>query len=256
VISAKSGVIAYVEGKVFLGDQPLEYSVTKFPDMKENAVVRTQDGRAEILLTPGIVLRLGENSSLKMITNRLIDTRLELLSGSAVIEADDVPKDNNVTMVEKDASVAISKAGIYRFDSAPPQVKVFKGLADITVNGETIPVGGGRMLALGGAKASVEKFNAEETDALDNWSHRRGEYLAMANASAAKSIRDNNGGAYYSPAGYYGANNPCLNSWAFNQWYGLYTYMPCRGSIYSPYGYRYWSPLTVMNAYYVPPVSR
>ena len=52
VVSAKSGVIAYVEGKVFLRDQPVEYSVTKFPKMKENPVLRTEDGRAEVLLTP------------------------------------------------------------------------------------------------------------------------------------------------------------------------------------------------------------
>jgi hypothetical protein len=255
VISAKSGVIAYVEGKVFLGDQAVEYSVTKFPEMKEGAVVRTEDGRAEILLTPGVALRLGENASLKMITNRLIDTRLELVSGSAVIEADEIGKDNNVTIVSGSASVALSKAGIYRIDSTPGSVKVFKGQAEVSLNGEVIPVGSGRMMMLTGAKASVEKFNTEETDALDNWSHRRGEYLAMANASAAKSIRDSGGyGSYgnYGP----GIGAGCLNSWAFNQWYGLYTYMPCRGSLYSPYGYRFWSPLTVMNAYYVAPVYR
>jgi hypothetical protein len=254
VISAKSGVIAYVEGKVFLGDQAVEYSVTRFPDMKEGSVVRTEDGRAEILLTPGIALRLGENASLKMISNRLIDTRIELLSGSAVIEADEIAKDNNVTVVSRDASVALSKAGIYRFDSVPGSLKVFKGQAEVSMNGEITPVGSGRMMLLSGAKASVEKFNSEETDSLDNWSHRRGEYLAMANASAAKSIRDSGGYSYgsYGP----GLGTGCLNSWAFNQWYGLYTYMPCRGTLYSPYGYRFWSPLTVMNAYYMPPVYR
>jgi len=88
VISAKSGLISYVEGKVYLGDQIVEPSPTRFPDVKENAVVRTAEGRAEVLLTPGVVLRLGENGSFKMLTNRLIDTRLELLTGSAVVEAD------------------------------------------------------------------------------------------------------------------------------------------------------------------------
>jgi hypothetical protein len=251
VISAKSGVIAYVEGKVFLGDEPVEYSVTKFPDMKENSVVRTEDGRAEVLLTPGVVLRLGENSSLKLITNRLIDTRLELLKGSAVIEADDVAKDNNVTVVCKNGTVSIPKAGIYRFDTEPARVKVFKGQADVEIGGSTVPVSASRMALLDGTSASVQKFNAEETDALDHWSHRRGEYLAMANVSAAKSLLDSGG---YSPSLGIGMNN-CINSWAFNQWYGMYTYMPCRGMFYSPYGYRFWSPYTVMRAYYVPPTN-
>jgi hypothetical protein len=262
VISAKSGVIAYVEGKVFLGDQPVEYSVTKFPDIKENSVVRTEDGRAEILLTPGVVLRLGENSSLKLLTNRLIDTRLEILTGSAVVEADDIAKDTAVTIACKDGMVALSKAGIYRFDSQPARVKVYKGLANVQMASGAVPVGAGRMLVLDSTSASVEKFNVEETDALDHWSHRRGEYLAIANVSAAKSLLDSGqystGGSGWGLAGIglgMGMGNNCLNSWAFNQWYGMYTYMPCRGAMYSPYGYRFWSPYTVMRAYYVPPVN-
>ena len=256
VISAKSGVIAYVEGKVFLGNDLLEYSVAKFPEMKENSVVRTEEGRAEILLTPGVIMRMGENSSLKLITNRLVDTRLELMTGQAVVEADDIAKDTSVTVVLKNGSVTLAKAGIYRLESEPARVKVFKGLADIKIGNDTVPVGAGRMAMLDGASASVQKFNVEDTDALDHWSNRRGEYLAMANVSAAKSLLDS--GGYPRSLGLAGLGlglgmNGCLSSWAYNQWYGMYTYMPCRGSLYSPYGYRFWSPYTVMNAYYVPP---
>src|ERR1035438_9324354 len=43
IISARSGVIAGLEGKVFLDNQALESSVTHFPDMKENSVLRTED---------------------------------------------------------------------------------------------------------------------------------------------------------------------------------------------------------------------
>ena len=87
VIGAKSGIVNYIEGKVFLADKVLELQPAQFPEVKENTGMRTEEGRAEILLTPGVVLRIGENSSFKMITNRLIDTRLELLSGSAVVDA-------------------------------------------------------------------------------------------------------------------------------------------------------------------------
>ena len=260
VISAKSGVIAYVEGNVFLGDQAVEYSVTKFPEMKENSVLRTEDGRAEVLLTPGVLLRLGENSSLKLLTNRLIDTRLELQSGSAVVEADMIGKDNNVTLVCKNGTAALSKAGIYRFDANPGSLKVFKGEASLQMSGSTVLVGAGRMAMLDGASASVQKFNAEETDALDHWSHRRGEYVALANASAAKQLMDNGGYSSYAPylgvglGGYpygYGMGlNNCMNAWAFNQWYGMYTFMPCRGYFNSPYGYPFWSPYAVTRVFY------
>src|SRR5579885_3579285 len=83
-ISARSGMVHYVEGKVFAGDQPVEGKFGNFPQVQEKQVLRTEEGRAEILLTPGVFARVGENSSFRMITNRLIDTRLELLKGTAI----------------------------------------------------------------------------------------------------------------------------------------------------------------------------
>jgi hypothetical protein len=252
VISAKSGLISYVEGKVYLGDQVVEPSLTRFPDVKENAVVRTAEGRAEVLLTPGVVLRLGESTSFRMITNRLIDTRIELLTGSAVVEADEIAKDTNVTMVVKNVTVGLFKKGLFRFNLEPAQLKVFEGLASVQVAGQTIEVTGGKMLNLSGEVASVQKFDKEDTDALDRWSRRRGEVLAMANVSAANQVR-NTGCAGYSFVSPRSTNPcPCQSGWRYNPWYGVITYVPCSGSLMSPYGYRFWSPMTVARAYYVP----
>ncbi|HMD70977.1 MAG TPA: hypothetical protein VKF41_06510 [Bryobacteraceae bacterium] len=257
VISAKSGLISYVEGKVFLSDQVVEPSPTHFPDVKENAMVRTDEGRAEVLLTPGVILRLGENSSIKMLTNRLIDTRLELLTGSAVVEADEIAKDTNVTLVCKDGTVSLSKKGLYRFDTAPARVKVFEGLATANIAGQNFEVATGKMLSLGGTLAAVEKFNKEDTDSLDNWSKRRGELVAMANVSAAKQVHDSGCAGYSFVTPVSTTTQPCLNpcapGWRYNPWYGMITYIPC-GTAWSPYGYRYWSPMNVMRAYYTPPV--
>ena len=125
VIGAKSGVVNYIEGSVYLADKPLEIQPAQFPEIKENTVLRTEEGRAEILLPPGVVMRIGENTSFRLISNRLIDTRLELLSGSAVIEADEIGKDTHVTVVDKDATISLDKAGLYRFDLQPARLKVF-----------------------------------------------------------------------------------------------------------------------------------
>src|ERR1035438_1405373 len=73
VVSAKSGVVNYAEGQVLLNDRTVESSITRYPEMKENTVLRTEAGRVEVLLTPGVILRLGENTALKMITSRLVD---------------------------------------------------------------------------------------------------------------------------------------------------------------------------------------
>ncbi|HKE26975.1 MAG TPA: hypothetical protein VKB88_31695 [Bryobacteraceae bacterium] len=246
VVSAKSGVINFTEGTVLLNGQTVESSVTKYPEIKENGVLSTEAGRAEVLLTPGTILRMGENAGLKMITNRLIDTRVELRGGSAAVETVQTAKDNAVTVVVNKGAASIQKAGIYRFDSQPARIKVFHGEAAVEIDGQTTLVSSGRMMLLDGSSLAVEKFNIEETDALDHWSKQRGQLLAMANPSTAKSLMSNGSGYGFGTVG-------CNPYWGFNSWYGMYTYVPCRGYFRDPYGFSYWSPMTVYGLYYHPP---
>jgi hypothetical protein len=238
VISAKSGLIHYVEGRVFLGDQLVESKFANFPDIKENQMVRTEEGRAEILLTPGVFMRLGENSSIRLVTNRLIDTRIEFLTGSALVEADELLKDNGVTIVYKDYSIQLHKKGVYRFDSDPPAMRVYEGEVAAQFNGQTEEIRGSHMLEMNGAMATVRFDKDKDTDELYLWSRRRSEYLAMANVSAAKSISDS--------GMYWGASN-----WYFNPYFNMYTFIPCgAGMFYSPFGYALWSPYTVYGYLY------
>jgi hypothetical protein len=276
VVSAKSGTVNYTEGRVLLDGQSVESSLTHYPDIKEGSVLRTEEGRAEVLLTPGVTLRLGDHSSFKMITNRLIDTRLELLSGQAVIEADAIAKDTNVTVVVNNAAVSLPKPGIYHFSFDPAQLKVFKGEAAVLLDSETKLVGAGRTCPLSDTAAAEVKFNPADTDELDNWSHRRGELMAMANVSGADQYNTGSGlfipsaGGYY-PAAYMGGMVPGFGLgfgmpfmgcgggfmpyaslynygfWSYNPWYDMYTYVPCYGMAYSPYGYGFWSPGAVQT---------
>jgi hypothetical protein len=250
VISAKSGMVAKVQGAVFLDDKVIEDSATHFPDIKEKQVVRTEDGLAEILLTPGVFLRMGEKTSIRMISNRLIDTRVELLSGSAVVESDDVVKDTSVTIVCQNGSVTMPKAGIYRFNANPAQLKVYKGTAEVQMGGQHATVTTGKMIMLGGDSASLQHFDTEDTDFLDHWNRQRSEYVAMANVSAAKTLLSSGSGTYAGMG--WGTGNPCMGAWGYNSYYGMMTYVPCSGYLRNPYGYSFWSPFTVMRAYYIP----
>jgi hypothetical protein len=260
VISARAGMVHYVEGKVLVGDEQLDGKFGNFPQIKENQIVRTEEGRAEVLLTPGVFLRAGENTSFRMITNRLIDTRLEFLKGSAIVESDDMLKDNSVTIVARDATVHLRKQGLYRFDTEPARLRVFKGAVDVEANGKTFELKEGKEISISGDLA-VSKFDTKESDALSRWSYRRAEYVAMANVSAAKSLHDS--GGYYGgyAGGLYNAgygSYPCMNArlglWAFNPYFGMYTYIPCSGRYNSPYGFLFWSPLTVGRVYAPRPV--
>ena len=268
-ISARSGMIHYVEGAVYTGDQKtgdqkVDGRFGNFPQIKENQVLRTEEGRAEVLLTPGVFARVGENSSFRMITNRLIDTRLEFLTGAIILESADMLKDNAVTVVAGDATAHLRKAGIYRFDSEPLQLRVLKGAMDVEAKGKTFELKEGKLLHLSGDMA-IEKFDPKDSDALARWSYRRAEYIAMANVSAAKSLRDSGGymrgvgdymGGVGGFAGGVGGYYPCMNMrsslWAYNPYFGMYTFIPCSGQYASPYGFIFWSPMAVYRAFYAP----
>src|SRR5271165_2947293 len=174
-----------------------------------------------------------------MLANRLIDTRVDIQAGSAVIEVDQVSQDYNVSIALKDGVVNLAKVGVYRLDSEPARLKVFHGMATVQIGGENVMVGTGRMLALAGGVTTPEKFDVEQTDALDNWSRRRAEAMALANASGAKYSNDN-----YS--------TPRSSSWTFNPYFGLYTYIPMMGQMCNPYyGYCFYSPMMAYQNFYV-----
>src|SRR5580704_964030 len=116
-ISAHSGMIHYVEGQALLEGQPVDPKFGEFPEVKNNQVLETAEGRVEVLLTPGVFLRMAENSGFKMLSNRLSDTAFEVLSGSVIVEVDELLKDNAITIRYKDATIALAKQGLYRVDS-------------------------------------------------------------------------------------------------------------------------------------------
>jgi hypothetical protein len=267
VISSHSGVVQYVEGRAFLADKPVEPKFGQFPDIKENQEFRTEDGRAEILLTPGVFLRLGENSAIRMLSTRLVDTRVEVLSGSAIVESNEIPKDNAIELVYKKDSIRLQKQGLYRVDTEPARFQVFEGEAAVTDPSGQLTVHGGKQTNLGGV-LMAENFDrkAEDQDALYRWSDRRASYVAQANVAAASSVAGGASGSGYGGYGYGGgyglgfgglgsgfgypgsAYPGYLGGWAFNPMFGMYTYMPYSGFGYSPFGYTYYSPTTVVYA--------
>ncbi|MEQ1949455.1 MAG: hypothetical protein ABL995_19850, partial [Bryobacteraceae bacterium] len=86
VISARSGIVHYVEGDVAIDGEATQPKFAQFPEVKNGQVLSTAEGRVEMLLTPGVFLRLSENSSVKMVSNSLANTRVEVLTGTALIE--------------------------------------------------------------------------------------------------------------------------------------------------------------------------
>jgi hypothetical protein len=245
VISAHSGVIQYVEGTAYLSDKPVQPKAGEFPNIKENQIFRTEQGMAEVLLTPGVFLRLGENSSIKMVSATLSDTRVEVLGGTAMVECDDLEKDNAIMLLYKGNSMLLVKHGLYRVDAEQGSFKVYDGEAIVKAESGQLTLHKGKETSLNGV-LMAENFDVKDEDALYRWSDRRSGYLAKANVSSANSLAGS-GGAY----GYYpGYGFGGWNGWMFNPLFGMYTFVPYDGFAFSPFGYGFWSPYTVWQSPY------
>src|SRR5262249_1150243 len=140
VISTHSGDVHFFEGSVYLGEPPLESHPGKFATVPKGAELRTAQGRAEVLLTPGVFLRLGEGGAMRMVDNDLLHTRVELLSGSAVVDSDEPSSGTSVSLLYKHWSVRFHERGVYRIDCEPPRLWVLQGKAEVSTDGHDAPV--------------------------------------------------------------------------------------------------------------------
>ena len=128
VISAHSGVIHLAEGQVTVDGKDVQQKFGEFGDVKTGQVLATQDGRAEVLLTPGVFLRVNENSSFRMVQNKLVDTRIEIVSGTAMIQVSELLEDNSITLLYHDTTVNLTKKGLYRVDADQGTLRVVVAL--------------------------------------------------------------------------------------------------------------------------------
>src|SRR5438067_325823 len=95
-ISARPGVINYIEGKVQFDDKPVTSSAVGRTFLNANDTLTTTDGKAEVLLTPGVFLRLGPDSTIRMVSPSLTDTRVEVVEGPAMVEVNELSKDTSI----------------------------------------------------------------------------------------------------------------------------------------------------------------
>jgi hypothetical protein len=191
VISTRSGVVHFFEGAVYLGDAPLEPHLGKFPSMAQGAELRTAQGRAEILLTPGVFLRMGESSAIRLVTNDLSDTRVQLLAGSDIVDSAEPSSGTSVTLLYKDWNVRFLQKGIYRIDSEPPRLLVLQGDAKVSAGATGTPVSVKQGMDLPFAAVLVPEISIDgPTDALANWAHGRNESISADNAITAQIDED------------------------------------------------------------------
>lgn len=212
VVSAQSGVINYSEGAVLVDDTPLDRKPATFPLLKDGSVLRTEKGRAELLLTPGTFLRLDENSSVKMQSSSLTATSLEFLKGSAILDCTAAQGAIPVTLQYKDASVTFSKPGLYRVDSDTEVLQAYSGEAVVKQQGKQTQIDPTRLYFFE-LDTDTKKFDDGTDDEFLDWARNRNDVITAENQATQAEDQDadadpNLGTAPFNFNAPYGLNAP------------------------------------------------
>jgi hypothetical protein len=232
VVSAQSGMIHHFEGKVLLEGERVAPEFGEFPMVADGQTLATENGRVEVLLAPGVFLRLDRGTSFRMISNKLSDTQLEILSGVALVEVTALEKENRLAVLMGDAWAVIGKKGLYEFNADAGRLRVYDGKARVTRGDESAELKKGREVVLAPAAAlAAAKFDRDirKEDQLYAWSSNRAAVLAMANVSLARSALTS-------------GSRTAADMWVWYPAYGVFGYLPRSGYYTSPFGWIIYSP--------------
>jgi hypothetical protein len=230
---ARPGTVNYVEGAATLNGQPVTDGNVGTADLNPGDEFATQQGKAEILLTPGVFLRLDDNSAVKMISPDLTQTQIQLERGRAGIEVDEIHPENNLDIIDSGVTTRLLKNGYYEFNADQPTALVFDGKASVETGDSTYrDVKSHHELALVAApnsgplaKEKPTEFNVDASkDDLYSWNSLRSQYLAEANNQIA--------GEYAGGPGFY-------PGWYWDPSMLGYTYIGV-GPFYSPFGWGFY----------------
>ena len=192
VVSARAGLITYLQGPAFVDGKRVVLKTARFPQMRNGETLATSRGRAEVLLAPGVVLRLSENSQVRMDDTRLDDTRITLQRGDALIEIVQLAEGNRLQVALADTTTELTRTGVYRFgtpQNATPQnttqgaLRVYGGEALVRSGAKTVDVKRGTRVDLD-AELTLTKFDRKQTDSLHAWAARRSFDLFMSDPQA------------------------------------------------------------------------
>ena len=200
--TAQPGSLNYTEGQVVMGNQPVNSSSIGSAVLRPGETLKTDNGKAEILLTPGVFLRLDDASLIRMVAGGLTHTEVALKEGRAMVEVTDLHSENDLRIEENGQAIQLVKTGLYDFDAAQNQVRVFKGKAVAFADDRKITIAGGHQLDFNAeGKLQTKEFDKKQFEQTDlyRWSSLRSSYLAEANVDEAR---------YYMNSGYYGYYGP------------------------------------------------
>ncbi|HLH03346.1 MAG TPA: hypothetical protein VKX25_11280 [Bryobacteraceae bacterium] len=229
-VPAGPGTVNYVEGEVLLNGQNLSRDSVGSAVLHPGETLETHNGYVELLLTPGTFLRVGHDSQVQLPTAGLAGAQVQLRQGSAMLEVDQLINGTNLAIQMNGTSAQVEKQGLYSFDAANQTIQTFDGKLKVTQDGKSVELGRHDELQLASDKPlKKHSFNEDQAkvEPLYVWSKARSADEAQA------SLRSSQNAEAYVAAG---------PGWYWDPYFEAYGFWPLAGSLYSPFGWGFYSP--------------
>lgn len=240
-ISAKSGMINYVEGEPTVSHPEFSDPRQVVPrhQLVKGDVLQTEEGqRVEMLLNPGTYLRVAENSRVRVVATGFEDMRFSLEKGTAILETLSLRrKVHRLHILTPSGDLRVLKKGLYRFDVGAEdkvRVTVYKGkLRWIQDQTKIAVLKSGKAFNLNRSakgKLHFSKVGKGPFDEIDLWSAKRAVALIAANAKIPSWMSR-------SALSRYGRRS--AGGWVYDPFSRMYTFIPFHSLLRSPYGLAY-----------------
>lgn len=227
----RPGLVNSVQGKVEMNGHSVRNNTIPNRMLRPHEILATRHGDAEVLLTPGAFLRIGENSAARMTSETLEDSQVKLIRGKALLKADRVYK-HTLSVMMDGATTRINHKGLYEFNAQAKAIAVLHGKATVYQGGSQVTLKKGREVLLAqGQPLYARKFDkhALKSGQLYRWSRLRDRYESQARQDLQQYVAQT--GRWHGPG------------WYWSHYWGFYAYLPSEGAYFSPYyGGPYFSP--------------
>ncbi len=219
------GLLNSMEGNVRLDGRSVSARLVGSETLQPSQVLETKNGKAEVLLTPGAFLRIGDDSALRILSASLEDSQVRLMKGKALLRTDTVIK-HTLSIMMDDTTTRIDQRGLYGFNARRETIGVLQGKATIYKGDSRFVLKKGHKLHLaGGQPLYAQKLSRQafESGRLFRWSQLRDKYESKARQSVQRTIAQS--GRWHGPG------------WYWSHFWGFYAYLPSAGTYFSPYYY-------------------
>jgi hypothetical protein len=230
IVSARAGLVNHTHGEVLwhTSSDTLSRRLAPYHHLNDGDAVLTRNGRAEILLNPGSVLRLDRDTEITFFRTDLPFVEFGITAGTVLLEAADLNRETVLRGRTPHALFRITKNGLYRIDVRTDATRflVRSGELELVTEGRTQKVKKNQRAMVTAAQVEVVKLpNREPLDDFELWAKDRAEVLVAANRLLTR--RREFG---------YGL---MASAWVFDPLLGVYTFVPFGFDFISPWGRRF-----------------